>query len=143
MASSIYSYVRSYEGEVPCLPNTWIVVRVDGQTFHKFADKHAFNKPNDERALRLANVAARHVMCQLNDIILAYGQSDEYSFVFRRTTDTFNRRPRLVDIFLPTLLITEFSMWVPAQSRFYLSSYSESESKISKTVVTLANFLKR
>ena len=92
----MYAYVRSYEGEVPCLPNTWIVVRVDGQNFHNFALKHAFNKPNDEGALRLATAAARRVMRQHNDIRLAYGQSDEYSFVFRRSTDSFNRRPRLV-----------------------------------------------
>ncbi|KAL5109963.1 putative tRNA His guanylyltransferase [Taenia crassiceps] len=93
MANSVYTYVRDYEAEVPCLPNTWIVVRLDGQTFHKFADKHAFVKPNDERALKLACAAARRVMRQHGDIVLAYGQSDEFSFVFRRSTDSFNRRP--------------------------------------------------
>lgn len=96
MANSVYTYVRDYEAEVPCLPNTWIVVRLDGQTFHKFADKHAFVKPNDERALKLACAAARRVMRQHGDIVLSYGQSDEFSFVFRRSTDSFNRRPRWV-----------------------------------------------
>ncbi|VDM35692.1 unnamed protein product [Hydatigera taeniaeformis] len=96
MTNSVYSYVRDYEAEVPCLLNTWIVVRLDGQAFHKFADKHDFVKPNDERALKLACAAAKRVMSQHNDIVLAYGQSDEFSFVFRRSTDSFNRRPRCV-----------------------------------------------
>uniref|UniRef100_A0A158QS87 tRNA(His) guanylyltransferase n=1 Tax=Mesocestoides corti TaxID=53468 RepID=A0A158QS87_MESCO len=93
MANSIYTYVRDFEADSPCLPNTWIVVRLDGQTFHKFAEKHNFVKPNDERALRLASEAAKRVMRQHLDIVLAYGQSDEFSFVFRRSTECFNRRP--------------------------------------------------
>ncbi|KAL7064621.1 hypothetical protein AAHC03_05729 [Spirometra sp. Aus1] len=92
MANSVYTYVRDFESETSCLPNTWIVVRLDGQTFHKFADKHHFEKPNDARALGLAVAAARRVMRQHNDIVLAYGQSDEFSFVFRRSTTAFNRR---------------------------------------------------
>ncbi|VDN14174.1 unnamed protein product [Dibothriocephalus latus] len=94
MANSVYTYVRDFESETTCLPNTWIVVRLDGQTFHKFADKHHFEKPNDARALGLAVAAARRVMRQHNDIVLAYGQSDEFSFVFRRSTTTFNRRAK-------------------------------------------------
>ncbi|VUZ53723.1 unnamed protein product [Hymenolepis diminuta] len=93
MANSQYTYVRGFEAEVPCLPNTWIVVRLDGQNFHAFTERHCFAKPNDERALRLACASARSVMRRHGDIILAYGQSDEFSFVFRRSTDSFNRRP--------------------------------------------------
>nr|CDS27375.1 tRNA(His) guanylyltransferase [Hymenolepis microstoma] len=96
MANSQYTYVRDFEAEVPCLPNTWIVVRLDGQNFHTFSEKHGFAKPNDEKALQLACASARSVMRRHGDIILAYGQSDEFSFVFRRSTDSFNRRPRQV-----------------------------------------------
>ncbi|VDO00402.1 unnamed protein product [Rodentolepis nana] len=94
MANSQYTYVRNFEAEVPCLPNTWIVVRLDGQNFHTFTEKHGFAKPNDERALQLACASARSVMRRHGEIVLAYGQSDEFSFVFRRSTDSFNRRPR-------------------------------------------------
>lgn len=90
----MYTYVRDFEIEAPCLPGTWIVVRLDGQTFHKFTEKHNFIKPNDERALQLAAAAAGRVMRQHRDITIAYGQSDEFSFVFRPSTDAFNRRPR-------------------------------------------------
>ena len=44
----------------------------------RFSDEHSFVKPNDERALQLMTAAARRVMEEYRDIVLAYGQSDEY-----------------------------------------------------------------
>jgi len=55
---------------------------------------HNFVKPNDDRSLSLMNVSAEKVMTDFRDIVLAYGQSDEYSFVFRKSTTTYNRRAR-------------------------------------------------
>lgn len=116
MAKSKYSYVRGFEAPDSCLPNTWMVVRLDGRNFHKsvvhcmhwycyhvvtrevvagadffesetslrglcilrFSDKHGFTKPNDERALQLMITAAQRVMEEFTDIVIAYGQSDEY-----------------------------------------------------------------
>jgi len=46
----------------------------------RFADKYAFEKPNDKRALELMNAAARAVMTELPDITIAYGISDEYRY---------------------------------------------------------------
>jgi tRNA(His) guanylyltransferase len=60
----------------------------------RFSEDHNFTKPNDENALRLMNRCAESVICEHSDIILAYGQSDEYSFVFRRDTNLFERRSR-------------------------------------------------
>ena len=48
-------------------------------------------KPNDENALRLMNQCAKSVIHKFSDVILAYGQSDEYSFVFKRNTTLFAR----------------------------------------------------
>lgn len=48
MANSRFDYVRDFETNDRILPNCWIVVRVDGKAFHKFTQKHNFNKPNDE-----------------------------------------------------------------------------------------------
>jgi len=67
-------------------------VRIDGKNFHKFADVHKFEKPNDSRGLNLMNFAAACVIKEFNEIILAYGQSDEYSFVFHRSANVYNRR---------------------------------------------------
>ena len=44
----------------------------------RFSEAHGFEKPNDERALRLMDYAACEVMSEYPDIILAYGESDEY-----------------------------------------------------------------
>lgn len=38
------------------------------------------------------NYAATYVMSEFFDIILSFGQSDEYSFVFHKSTDVYNRR---------------------------------------------------
>lgn len=44
----------------------------------RFANKYAFEKPNDRRALDLMNAAARAVVTEIPDITIAYGVSDEY-----------------------------------------------------------------
>ncbi|XP_054648161.1 probable tRNA(His) guanylyltransferase isoform X1 [Dunckerocampus dactyliophorus] len=92
MAKSKFEYVRNFEVDDTCLRNCYIVVRLDGRSFHKFAEQHKFIKPNDNRALELMIRSARSVMEELEDIIIAYGQSDEFSFVFKRTSTWFKRR---------------------------------------------------
>ena len=49
-------------------------------------------KPSDIRGIDLMNSAAKCVMQNFKDIIISYGQSDEYSFVFKKKTNLFNRR---------------------------------------------------
>ncbi|XP_055744147.1 probable tRNA(His) guanylyltransferase [Salvelinus fontinalis] len=92
MAKSKFEYVRNFETDDTCLKNCYIVVRLDGRNFHKFAEQHNFLKPNDDRALGLMTCSARSVMEDLDDIIISYGQSDEFSFVFKRTSNWFKRR---------------------------------------------------
>ncbi|XP_023717500.1 probable tRNA(His) guanylyltransferase [Cryptotermes secundus] len=92
MAKSKYEYVKNFELPDPCLPNCWIVVRIDGRGFSRFADVHGYVKPNDVRGLNLMTRAATCVMDEFRDICLAFGQSDEYSFVIRKDTNLFNRR---------------------------------------------------
>ena len=64
-------------------------------SFFRFSKDHNFVKPNDDRSLNLMTHAAKVVMQNFTEIVLAYGQSDEYSFVFRKKTETYNRRARL------------------------------------------------
>lgn len=64
--------------------------------FFRFSEQHKFAKPNDERAIRLMNECAAGVLTSFSDVILGYGQSDEYSFVFKRQSETYNRRARYV-----------------------------------------------
>lgn len=35
MAKSKFEYVRDFEADDTCLPNCWIVVRLDGRNFHR------------------------------------------------------------------------------------------------------------
>ncbi len=65
----------------------WRFLLFDILGFHKLAKKHNWTRPNDVRALNLMNKAAKCVMKEFEDILMGYGQSDEYSFVFRRETE--------------------------------------------------------
>ncbi|KAM4037711.1 putative tRNA(His) guanylyltransferase isoform 2-T2 [Anomaloglossus baeobatrachus] len=87
MAKSKFEYVRDFEVQDTCLQNCWVVVRVDGRNFHRFSEQHKFSKPNDPRALELMNRCAKNVMEEIKDICLAYGQSDEYSFIFHKKSN--------------------------------------------------------
>ncbi|EMD31300.1 hypothetical protein CERSUDRAFT_109474 [Gelatoporia subvermispora B] len=92
MAGSKFAYVRNFELPDPLLPGTFMVLRLDGHAFHRLSAEHDFVKPNDERALQLMDHAARDVMNEFKDIVLAFGESDEYSFLFRRSSNVYNRR---------------------------------------------------
>lgn len=92
MSHSRFEYVRKFESDDKLLPNTWIVIRIDGKAFHKFSDQHQYEKPNDKRALDLMNDCALNVMQNYQDIILSYGQSDEFSFIFRKDCQLYSRR---------------------------------------------------
>ncbi|OAA62053.1 tRNAHis guanylyltransferase, eukarya [Niveomyces insectorum RCEF 264] len=107
-----YEYVRHFEQPDQLLPNTWIVVRIDGRGFTKLCAKYAFEKPNDKRALDLMNAAAKAVVDALPDIVLAYGVSDEYSFVFHKTCQLFERRSsKLVSTVVSTFTAFYVHLW--------------------------------
>ncbi|KAF2150638.1 tRNAHis guanylyltransferase [Myriangium duriaei CBS 260.36] len=113
MANSEYEYVRKHETWDALAPENWIVVRIDGRGFSKFTAKHNFTKPNDKRAIDLMNSAATEVLRQLVDITLAYGQSDEYSFIFPPTTTLFDRRASKLATTVATLFTAEYVMQWP------------------------------
>ena len=92
MTNSKYEYVKNFEIQTKLLPETYIVVRIDGKGFTKFCENHNLEKPNDIRLASLMNKAARCLMENFPEIWLAYGQSDEYSFALRKKTDLYSRR---------------------------------------------------
>lgn len=112
MANSKYEYVKAFEHPDVLLPNTWIVVRIDGRGFHKFSVKYDFEKPNDRRAIDLMNAAAQAVLKELPDIVIAYGISDEYSFVFHKSCALFERREsKLVTTVVSTFTAYYVHFW--------------------------------
>lgn len=112
MANSRFEYVKSFEQEHYLLPNSWIVMRVDGRGFHRLSAHYEFAKPNDKRALDLMNEAAGLVCRHLPDITLAYGDSDEYSFLLDRTCNLFERREaKLVSTFGSTFTAFYIKQW--------------------------------
>lgn len=111
MANSRYEYVKSFERENILLPQSHIIIRVDGRGFHKFSDHYEFEKPNDEKALLVINESAKQMIITMPDIIMAYGDSDEYSFLLRKDCDLFERRE--------FKLITTFASAFSAYYQYY------------------------
>ncbi len=58
----------------------------------RFTSLHGFKKPADERGLALMDAAALEVLGEFPDVRLAFGESDEFSFVFARRARVFGRR---------------------------------------------------
>ena len=58
---------------------TWVVIRVDGKGFHTFT-KH-LERPYSRPLADALDAAALFVASQMAGFALAYGQSDEYSFL--------------------------------------------------------------
>ncbi|KAG5997021.1 Glucose-responsive transcription factor [Claviceps spartinae] len=112
MANSKFEYVRNFEQTDSLLPNTWIVVRIDGRAFTKMCAKYGFEKPNDRRALDLMNAAAKAVVIDLPETVIAYGVSDEYSFVFHKSCNLFERRAsKLVSTIVSTFTANYVYSW--------------------------------
>ncbi|XP_003738789.1 probable tRNA(His) guanylyltransferase [Galendromus occidentalis] len=115
MAKSKFDYVRNFEHIDSVLPNTYIVVRLDGKGFHKFTQTHNFKKPNDSRGLNLMSRCAESVMDEFSEIAIAYGQSDEYSFVFRKSAEVYKRRA--------SKLMTNIASLFASSYVFYFSEF--------------------
>lgn len=113
MAKSRFEYVKEFEKRDLLLPQCYIVVRIDGKKFHEFSKFYQFEKPNDLRALRLMNAAAKNVVLHYkNDVILAYGESDEYSFILRHNTTLYNRRQdKLASLFVSLFTSQYVALW--------------------------------
>jgi tRNA(His) guanylyltransferase len=112
MAGTKFAYVRNFELPDPLLPDTFIVLRIDGHSFHRqfktfasrlthtltlrsyrFSEDHEFAKPNDVRALQLMDEAAVSVVKTFTDITLAFGESDE----FRRVDFNPTNKPSVAE----------------------------------------------
>ena len=109
MAGTKFAYVRNFELPDSVIPDTYLVVRIDGKGFHKFSKAHAFAKPNDALALELMNEAGRYVMQSLKgQVALAFGESDEYSFLLRKSTTLYSRRTSKITTHIVSLFTSAY-----------------------------------
>ncbi|KAI3651810.1 hypothetical protein MP228_003113 [Amoeboaphelidium protococcarum] len=127
MACSKYEYVKKFELSDAMLPNTYIMVRIDGRGFSRFTKEHKFEKPYDLRGIQLMNSCAERVMKDFSDITLAYGQSDEYSFLISRSSNLYHRRSSklvstIVSLFTATYVF-EWSKYFPGVELQYPPSF--------------------
>lgn len=71
--------------------------------------------------------AAVRVMKEFLDIVLAYGQSDEYSFVFHKSTNLYNRRSAKIMSNVNSLFTSAYcfhwTKWFPDRKLCYPPSF--------------------
>ena len=113
MAKSRYEYVKDFERDEALLPNTFVVIRVDGRGFHRFTETHGYEKPNDRRGIALMNAAARAVFREVSDIVFGFGVSDEYSFVLPRSSTLYGRRSAKIQSTVVSCFAAAFVMAWP------------------------------
>ncbi|KAJ0039900.1 hypothetical protein Pint_26994 [Pistacia integerrima] len=128
MANSRYEYVKSFEVEDEVFMPNLMVVRIDGRDFQRwFSQVHEFEKPNDERALNLMNSCAVAMLEEYPDIVFSYGYSDEYSFVFKKTTKFYQRRASkilsLTASFFTSMYVTKWKEFFPQEKLRYAPSF--------------------
>ena len=109
MVNSRYEYVKKFEEEEKLLKDTFICVNVKTLDFDQFCIDHKFLNPFDDRIIRLNAECARHVMEDFTDIDISYGFMGEFSFIFKRTTATFNRRRDKILTNLTSLFASTFA----------------------------------
>jgi tRNA(His) guanylyltransferase len=113
MAGSKYEYVRAFEQPDALLPSTFIVIRVDGHAFTKFTAEHGWAKPTDARGACLMTAAALDVLREWGDVVCAYGQSDEYSFLLPPRAGVFGRRAAKLATGVASLFAAAFVLHWP------------------------------
>lgn len=71
--------------------------------------------------------AAINVMEEFLDVVLAYGQSDEYSFVFHKSTNVYNRRMSKILSYVTSIFTSGYlfhwNKWFPDKSLRYPPSF--------------------
>ena len=112
MANTKFQYVRDFERETCLLQSTWLVIRVDGNGFSDFVKAHKLEKPMDQRGVDLMVACARAVCRTYRDVRLAFGQSDEFSFVLGRDSMLWKRREaKLVSCFASLFASSFVFLW--------------------------------
>ena len=126
-------------GEYRLLPNSYVLVMLDGRSFSHFV-KNRFQKPFDDDFIRMMNETAKYVCKNVQGAKFAYVQSDEISIVLTDfdtpTTDAFfsNRLSKLHSI-IASLATAKFNQLM-YQYRFEkLVNYSGYAPKLTTSEV--------
>ncbi|KAF7825594.1 tRNA(His) guanylyltransferase 2-like [Senna tora] len=127
MANSKYEYVKSFEVEDEVMFPNLIVVRINGRNFTRFSQLHFLEKPFDEKALNLMNSCGVSVLQEYPDIVFAYGFSDEFSFVFKKTSKFYERRASkvlsIISSFFASAFVRKWCEFFPQTELKYPPSF--------------------
>ncbi len=81
-----------YELKNVFIPQTFIVIRLDGNHYKHLSQFYEFHKPNDQPHINLMNQCALDIFKLFKpDMKICYAFSDECNFAFEQTLDLYNR----------------------------------------------------
>ncbi|XP_057424883.1 tRNA(His) guanylyltransferase 1-like [Lotus japonicus] len=108
MANSKYEYVKCFEVEDEVLFPNFILVWISACKLCK---------PHDVNVLKLMNSCAVAVLEEYADVVLAYGFSDEFTFVFKKTSQFYERRASkvlsIVTSFFSSVFVRKWGEFFP------------------------------
>ena len=88
----ILNLKKDFEINHKLMPDAYIWVHLDGVNFKRLTQVNRYNKPIDQRNVNLMNKCAKHIFDSYkNELVCAYGFSDEFSFVLNKKSNLFNR----------------------------------------------------
>ena len=102
--------MKSYElcSEMKYLPETYLIVRLDGSNFHQFTDKMGYEKPFDEGFSNMMRECTVGLM-EKYPILYGYTQSDEVSLLFS-SSDFFRYRVEKISTVLASDFASRFGL---------------------------------
>jgi tRNA(His) guanylyltransferase len=84
-----------YQLDKTLMPETFIILKLDGRKFKKFCEYYNFWKPNDQLHVNLMNKCSMEIFKKYKyDALLSYSFSDEFNLAFSKKTDLYNRNYR-------------------------------------------------
>ena len=93
------THMRKFEQSMDqyILPDTYVVVRLDGRSFSKFTSER-FEKPFDIKFRNMMIDVVKHLMTKSGfKIIYGYTESDEISLLFHPEDNTFDHKVRKIN----------------------------------------------
>lgn len=128
------SRMKSYEApsDISLPPNSPIILRLDGHTFHRFTS--SFARPFDQRIHAAMIGTTKDLLAYFSQATVAYTQSDEITLVFPSGVHSFNQRVQKLGSLSASYCSVRFNLHLTA-------SLSEiPEPKVDEKVLGTAHF---
>lgn len=119
-------------------PETYIVIRLDGRSFHNLVKACNYKRPFDEEFNKRMNDTVIYLMLNSKfNIKYGYAQSDEISLLLDLNDETFGRKTRKINSIMASLATISFNSYKYQEK--YINNNKEALGTFDCRVVPLPN----